>query len=227
MKARYKECKKEMGNICSAYDENVVEQLDGEKKGLEDVNAKQMDQIRQLEGELERSEAEAHQLRWWRENFAVLYRNEEVVRQKIVKDYLPTFVPRWHQSAEYKRNLDEVFSLAIGKGFIDGICIGRKEEDIQAILAKTPNMDPAASATFIEKYKALFDKRYPYVGKVASAYLRDPSELQILYRMRLDRPLDMGLAPHPQHQNVLAGGQFVIFCLHHFGVDCGIWVLRL
>ncbi|GKE51425.1 hypothetical protein Tco_1486581, partial [Tanacetum coccineum] len=41
-------------------------------------------------------------------------------------------------------------------------------------------MDPPALATFMEKYKAPFDKRYPYVGKVASPYLRDPSELQNL-----------------------------------------------
>ncbi|GJU61546.1 hypothetical protein Tco_1243381 [Tanacetum coccineum] len=164
MKARYKECKKDMGNLCSEYDENKglnerVEELDGEKKRLEDVNAKQMDHIRQLEGELEKSEAEAHQLRWKMENFVVLYENREVVRQKIIKDYLPTFVRRLHQSAEYKRSLGEVFSLAIGKGFIDGISIGQKEEDIHAILVETSNMDPAALATFMEKYKAPFNKR--------------------------------------------------------------------
>ncbi|GKC24252.1 hypothetical protein Tco_1026402 [Tanacetum coccineum] len=93
MKARYKECKKEI----SAYDENVsaydqllkdyngvlniekglnkrVEELKGEKKGLENVNAK----------------------------------------------------------------------LTVGKGFIDGISIGRKEEDVHAIFAETPNVDLAA-----------------------------------------------------------------------------------
>ncbi|GKE17824.1 hypothetical protein Tco_1425401 [Tanacetum coccineum] len=180
IKARYKECKKEMGNICSEYDENRVKELDGEKKGLEDVNAKQMDHIRQLEGELEKFEAKAHQLRWKRENFDVLYENGDVVRQKIIKDYLPTFVRRLHQSAEYKQSLGEVFSLAIGKGFINGISIGQKEEDIQAILVETPNMDHTALATFMEKNKAPFDKR-------------------------LARPSDKGLPPHPQHQNVLVG----------------------
>nr|GEW67636.1 hypothetical protein [Tanacetum cinerariifolium] len=130
MKARYRECKKELGNLKSAYDENVsvydqlskdhdgalnrekglnkrVEELEGKKKGFEEVNTKQADQIKQLEEELK-----------------------------------------------------------------------RKEEDVQAILAATPNVVPASSATFIEQYEKLFDKRYPYVEKVARAYLLDPYGLQ-------------------------------------------------
>ncbi|GKF70185.1 retrovirus-related pol polyprotein from transposon TNT 1-94 [Tanacetum coccineum] len=66
MKAHYKYCKKEVSKLRSAYDENVstydqllkdydgalniekglnerVEELEGEKEGLEDINAKQMD----------------------------------------------------------------------------------------------------------------------------------------------------------------------------------------
>ncbi|GJS61689.1 hypothetical protein Tco_0656473 [Tanacetum coccineum] len=85
----------------------------------------------------------SHPLRVDRERLAVEFGNREIVRQRIVKEYLPTFA-RW------------------------------KEEDVQAILAETPNVDPTALATFIEKYEKLFDKRYPYVNKVASAYLRDP-----------------------------------------------------
>ncbi|GKC17816.1 hypothetical protein Tco_1014598, partial [Tanacetum coccineum] len=175
MKARYKECKKEIGKLRYAYDKNVyacdqllkdydgalntekglnerVEETEGEKKELEDVNAQQVDQIKQLEDELKNYEEDAHQLR--------------VDRKKLVVD------------AKYKRALGEVFSLAVRKGFIDGISIDRKEEDIQAILAEMPNLDPAASATFMEKYEKLVDKRYPYVNKVASAYLRNRSELQ-------------------------------------------------
>nr|GEX35044.1 hypothetical protein [Tanacetum cinerariifolium] len=74
MKARYKECKKEIGKLQSAYDENVfaydqlLKDYDGalnikkglherdeeleRKKGLEEVNAKQVDRIKQLEEEL-------------------------------------------------------------------------------------------------------------------------------------------------------------------------------
>ncbi|GJS96094.1 hypothetical protein Tco_0803062 [Tanacetum coccineum] len=106
-----------------------VEELEGEKKELEDVNTKQADRI----------------------------------KQKITREYLPTFVLRLHHSVEYKRSLGDVLSLAIAKGWMDDISIDRKEEDIQAILADTPNVDHVA---FMERYEVLFDKRYPYVDKV-------------------------------------------------------------
>ncbi|GKB76617.1 hypothetical protein Tco_0943512, partial [Tanacetum coccineum] len=74
--------------------------------------------------------------------------------------------------------IGEVFSLAVGKSFIDGLSVGRKDKDVQAILRATPGVDPTSSDTFMEKYNKLFDKRYPYVDKVAHAYLLDPTGLQ-------------------------------------------------
>ncbi|GJX41955.1 hypothetical protein Tco_0256945 [Tanacetum coccineum] len=71
----------------------------------------------------------------------------------------------------------EVFSLAVGKGFIGGLSVGRKDEDVQTILKATPGVNPISSSTFMEKYNKLFDKRYPYVDKVARAYLLDPTGL--------------------------------------------------
>nr|GEY22740.1 hypothetical protein [Tanacetum cinerariifolium] len=41
----------------------------------------------------------------------------------------------------------------------DGISIGRKDSDIQAILADTPNVDPVSFDTFMETYEKLFEKR--------------------------------------------------------------------
>nr|GEV51450.1 hypothetical protein [Tanacetum cinerariifolium] len=74
-------------------------------------------------------------------------------------------------------SMGEAFSLAIGKCFIDGISIGRKDLDIQTILKATPNVNPASS-DIMETCEQLFDKRYLYVDKVACMYLLDPSGLQ-------------------------------------------------
>nr|GEV11130.1 hypothetical protein [Tanacetum cinerariifolium] len=137
-----------------------------------------VDRIRQLEEALKQAEADAEQLRAKKVHFAVEAGKGEIVRQKIVNQYLPTFLCRLHQSTEYKRSLGQVFTLAVGKGFIDGISIGHKEEDIHAILKATPNVDPTSSETFITAYEKLFDQRYPYVDKVARMYLLDPTELQ-------------------------------------------------
>nr|GEV78936.1 hypothetical protein [Tanacetum cinerariifolium] len=153
------ECKKEMVKLQSAYDENVFayDQLLKDYKRALTIKIglnERADWIKQLEGELKKSEEDAYQLRVIREKLVVECGDGEMVRQKIINEYLPTFVRRLHQSAEYKRALGE------------------------AILEATPNVDHAASSTFMEKNEKLFDKRCPYVSKVSSAYLRDPSELQ-------------------------------------------------
>nr|GEV68499.1 hypothetical protein [Tanacetum cinerariifolium] len=164
VKSRYKECKKELATI------------------------------KQLKETLKQSEADAHQLRTEKERYAVEAARGEMVRQRIINQYLPTFVRRLHQSAEYKRSLREVFSLAIGKGFMDGISIGREDANIQAILKATSKVDPASFDTFMDAYKKLFDHRHRelenpsyneedtpfgcYIDKFARMYLLDPSGLQ-------------------------------------------------
>ncbi|GJW90841.1 hypothetical protein Tco_0168394 [Tanacetum coccineum] len=96
-----------------------VQEVEGEKKELEEINVKQADRIKQLETKLVESEMKAHRLRQERENFVVLCGQREVVRHKIIKEYLPTFVRRLHQSNEYKRSLGAVFSLAVANGWVD------------------------------------------------------------------------------------------------------------
>nr|GEX73272.1 hypothetical protein [Tanacetum cinerariifolium] len=157
--------------------QDILEELKEEKKEAGNLNSSQVDRIRQLEEALKQAEVDAEQLRAEKVHFAVEVGNGEIVRQKIMNQYLPTFVYRLHQSAEYKRSLGQVFTLAVGKGFIDDISIGRKEDDIQAILKATPNIDPTSSETFLTAYEKLFDQRYPYVDKVARMYLLDPTEL--------------------------------------------------
>ncbi|GKF88028.1 hypothetical protein Tco_0258905, partial [Tanacetum coccineum] len=127
---------------------------------------------------------------------------------------------QFHQSVEYKWLLGEVFSLAIGKGFIDGISIGQKDEDVQTILKATLDVNPMYSSTFMEEYNKLFDKRYPYVDKVARAYLLDPTDLHNVMpdkirpthgqgprdtSMKSDPHLVKGLASHPSN--------YIILCL--------------
>ncbi|GJR92187.1 hypothetical protein Tco_0264361 [Tanacetum coccineum] len=113
VKALYKECKKDLPKVQSAFDEN-------EKKKAEELSVKQADRIKHLEEALKQSEEVVHQLRLDREKFVV-----------------------------------------------------ELEKDVQAILKATPSVDPTSSSTFIEEYNKLFDKRYPYVDKVARAYLPD------------------------------------------------------
>ncbi|GKD85241.1 V-type proton ATPase subunit B2, partial [Tanacetum coccineum] len=183
VKARFKECRKELAKVQSVCDEKTtaydklsknyegalnrekslqdgLEELEEEKKEVDNLNSSQADHIKRLEEALKQAEADAEQLRSEKVRYAVEAGQGEIVRQKIINQYLPTFVRRLHQSAEYKRSLGQVFSLAVGKGFIEGISIGRTEEDIQAILTAIPNVDPSSSDTFLLAYEKLFDQRY-------------------------------------------------------------------
>ncbi|GJR87594.1 V-type proton ATPase subunit B2 [Tanacetum coccineum] len=163
VKVRFKECRKELAKVQSAYDEKTTA-YDKLSKNYEGALIRE----KSLQDRLEELEEEKKEVGW----------EGEIVRQKIINQYFRTFVRRLHQSAEYKRSLGQVFSLAVGKGFIEGISIGRKEEDIQAILTATPNVDPSSSETFLPAYEKLFDQRYSYVDNVAHMYLLDPTELQ-------------------------------------------------
>ncbi|GKE53610.1 hypothetical protein Tco_1488766 [Tanacetum coccineum] len=111
VKARYKDCQKKLVKVQAAYDGKVSD-YDQLSKNYEGAL---------LEDALKKSEAEADQLRREKEHYVVEAGRGEMVRQRIINQYLPTFVRRLHQSAEYKRSLRRVFSLAVGKGFIDGI----------------------------------------------------------------------------------------------------------
>nr|GEU65632.1 transposase (putative), gypsy type [Tanacetum cinerariifolium] len=140
VKAHYNERKKELATVQSAYDEK----------------ASAYDQLsKNYDGALTR---EKIMLRLDKERYAVEAGKGEIVKCQIINEYLPTFVRRLPQSNEYKRSWGEVFSLAIGKGFINGISIGRKDPNIQAILKATLNVDPASSDIFMARFEKLFDK---------------------------------------------------------------------
>nr|GEX21228.1 hypothetical protein [Tanacetum cinerariifolium] len=130
MKVHYKECKKELAKLQSPFDKKVsayghlsedydavltrkkglqerVRELEKVKVETKEVCMKQANRIKQLEVELKQSKVDTHRLRVDREKFAVECGNGEMVRRKIINEYLPTFVHRLHQSVEYKRSLGD------------------------------------------------------------------------------------------------------------------------
>nr|GEU42395.1 hypothetical protein [Tanacetum cinerariifolium] len=84
VKASYKECKKELTSLQSAFEEKVTTY----DRLSKDYDA---DRNKQVEAELKQSKINAHQLRVDRERYSVECRNGEMVRRKIINEYLPTF----------------------------------------------------------------------------------------------------------------------------------------
>ncbi|GJT63913.1 hypothetical protein Tco_1015393 [Tanacetum coccineum] len=111
-----------------------LKELEEEKKQADQLNSSRTDQIKQLE-----------------EALKAILKPDAQCQLRVEKGSL------W--AVEAGNANGEVFILAVGKGFIDGISIGRKDADIQAILKATPNVDLASSDTFIDEYEKLFDRR--------------------------------------------------------------------
>ncbi|GJS02958.1 hypothetical protein Tco_0319466 [Tanacetum coccineum] len=155
----------------------VAELEGGKKSSNELVISSELEHIKILEVAL-RSLRLVSSLRSDREKFAVAAGQGEAIHKRLVTKYFPTFIQRLIQSNGYKESVGEVLSLAVGKGFIDGISLGRTKADVDALLKASPGVNPASSDLFMGEYLKLFEMYYPYVDKVTRAYFLDPSELQ-------------------------------------------------
>ncbi|GKC25035.1 hypothetical protein Tco_1027185 [Tanacetum coccineum] len=102
-----------------------IEELEREKKEWLKFGEEQVSRIKKLEVDLAELEKEAHQLRNEKEDFVVKCGQGEMVRQRLIHEYLPTFVRRLLQGVEYKGSLEETFSLPSATRWIKGISIGR------------------------------------------------------------------------------------------------------
>ncbi|GJU82749.1 hypothetical protein Tco_1285114 [Tanacetum coccineum] len=200
-RAKYDSCKKQLVDLQVAYDAKVssygqlshdyedalrreeagkikIVELEKEKKRSDELVVSQVERIRSLEIALKESETGIEQVRSDRERFAVAAGQSKAIRKRLITEFFPIFVQRLLQSKEYKESVGEVFSLAVGKGFIDSISLGWTQADVDALLNASPGVNPASSDLFMGEYLKLFETHYPYVDKLARAYLLDPSELQ-------------------------------------------------
>ncbi|GJW61817.1 hypothetical protein Tco_0111152 [Tanacetum coccineum] len=177
MKVRYKKCKKELAKLQSGFDEKVLayghlsQNYDAvltRKQGLQD----RVEELKMEEDETE--EVCAKQTDRIKQLEAELNQSEVDAHQLHVDR--EKFIIECGQGEMVRRRIINKYLPTFNP-------------DIQAILKPTPNVDPASSDTFMETYEKLFDKRYPYVDKVARVYLLDPTGLQNVM------PDETGLTP--------------------------------
>nr|GEY68210.1 hypothetical protein [Tanacetum cinerariifolium] len=105
----------------------------------------------------------------------------EIVRHNYVRQLLLTVVLRLLSSDEYKRSLSDVFNLAIGAGWSEGVKAACSEEEARAFLATVDGYDPTCKETFMSEFDSFFDKSYPYVEKLPESFRLPLGDLQNMW----------------------------------------------
>ncbi|GKD57779.1 hypothetical protein Tco_1291166 [Tanacetum coccineum] len=153
VKLCYDESKKELVQLCMKYEEKVpahVLLLRDYDHAL-DVEKDLQDRVREIEEE--------------KKEWLVVEENQ-VKQIKKLEDDLAKFDKDAHQLRKEKEDLA-----------MKGVSVGRYEEAVNAMIDGIDGLDPEASSKLMEKYDALFNRRYSYVDKVANAYRLSPSDL--------------------------------------------------
>nr|GEX43831.1 hypothetical protein [Tanacetum cinerariifolium] len=132
------------------------------------------------------------------ERLTVDLSQSEIVRNSFICQLLPNVVQSLLSSDEYKKNMSDVFNLAIAVGWSEGMKAGCSEEEAQAFLAISVDCDPTCKETFMFEFDSLFDKSYPYVRKLAESFWLPLGDLQNMWPEGDGRHLAIGSWAHPE-----------------------------
>ncbi|GKB59591.1 hypothetical protein Tco_0915777, partial [Tanacetum coccineum] len=110
----------------------------------------------------------------------------KIARYKVVREFIPTVVSRLHSNVEYQKSLAVPIGLCFTVGWLGGLSMGRKEEEIATMLTNTSNLDIEGSKVWKDKQRELFIKQDPYVQKSADFYRLPLDEMM---KVSLDVPL--------------------------------------
>ncbi|GKA35218.1 hypothetical protein Tco_0721709 [Tanacetum coccineum] len=97
--------------------------------------------------------------------------------QKIVKEFIPVVVHRLHTSVEYWKSLVAPVGLCFTAGWLEGLSLEKKEDEIAKMLYGCSDLDIEGSKTWKDRHRELFTMQYPYVQKFADSYLLSLDDL--------------------------------------------------
>nr|GEU68637.1 hypothetical protein [Tanacetum cinerariifolium] len=126
----------------------------------------------------------------------------KMVRHKVIRVFVPAIVSRLHSSVEYHKSLVVHIGLCFTTGWLGGLGLGCKEEEISVMLANTSDLDIKGSKVCKDKNCKLFMKQYPYVQKVVDSYRLPLDDLTNIF---LNVPPPTDDQGRPSFQNVDGG----------------------
>ncbi|PWA98145.1 hypothetical protein CTI12_AA004380 [Artemisia annua] len=154
-------------------EKGLAEQLEEVEKDRDQwlsVSSAQARKIQALEEQLAERSRVIEKLEAENKQLVAEVAQSEVIRQNVVKELLPAACRRLFSSVEYKKSLGRVYSLSFTAGWLGGVGIQRKQEDLEKILAGTKKLNMEAPAIWKAEYKKLFQAEYPYIQKLAESF---------------------------------------------------------
>nr|GFA98555.1 hypothetical protein [Tanacetum cinerariifolium] len=136
-----------------------LQTLKSEKNELSSVNNDQALCIKELEDELAKKDS------------TLVY----------AERLLPTAITRLLQSHEYKQSLSEPFNPAIQASWAKGLAEGHFKEDNMNALYRVEGFDAYSDKKIYVEFDKLFEKKYPYVEKIASGFRHSVADLLKVY----------------------------------------------
>ncbi|GJU88922.1 hypothetical protein Tco_1301345 [Tanacetum coccineum] len=88
---------------------------------------------------------------------------DKMAQQRVIREFIPTAVGKLLTSVEYRKSPAILIGLYYTMGWLGGLGLGQKKEEIAAILTNTSNLDIDDSKAWKEKHSELFTLQHPYV----------------------------------------------------------------
>nr|GEW03501.1 zinc finger, CCHC-type [Tanacetum cinerariifolium] len=93
----------------------------------------------------------------------------EADRKKLVREFIRAMVKRLHTSVEYRQSLATPVQLCYSAGWLEGLSLGRTEDQIAQFLFETQDLSIEGSKSWESKHREIFIISYPHFQKVANS----------------------------------------------------------
>ncbi|GKA09086.1 hypothetical protein Tco_0688417 [Tanacetum coccineum] len=109
-------------------------------------------------------------IRWKKENNLKETLGLSLKSYSILRDFVLTAISRLITSVEYQKSLAVPIGLCFSAGWLVGLSLGQKEEEIDVVTTNTNNLNIEGLKVCKEKYHELFTMQYPYIQKIVDSY---------------------------------------------------------
>nr|GEY47586.1 hypothetical protein [Tanacetum cinerariifolium] len=152
----YKACKELISHLATPVEEEFLSDLSNVevvRRAYQSLGSELLDKLKYMEKERDE----------WRQTASVQVKKIKTLEETIeLKSKRLTDVE--------KKSLAVPIGMCFTSGWLGGLCLGKKEDKVVAMLSETNNLDIKGSKKWKDKHRELFTMQYPYVQKIVDSY---------------------------------------------------------